>query len=148
MEFYSNFSYFTLDPTPCTICPVDQIVPTYYNATLIAQSPAISLVKSAAVSGSGQRRCDHVYITVTNTGNTTLSNVVVSDPMVGLTGDPIATLAAGRRTTASRNLHYYPNDIDAGKVTNSALVKQDRNAPDISQEQQQRTTPTGNTYIV
>jgi hypothetical protein len=31
---------------------------------------------------------------VTNTGNTTLTNVVVTDPMIGLTitGNPIATL--------------------------------------------------------
>jgi hypothetical protein len=34
---------------------------------------------------------------VTNTGNTTLTNVVVTDPMIGLTitGNPIATLAVG-----------------------------------------------------
>jgi hypothetical protein len=31
-----------------------------------------------------------------NTGNTTLTNVVVTDPMIGLiTGNPIATLAVG-----------------------------------------------------
>jgi hypothetical protein len=39
----------------------------------------------------------YVYFAVTNTGNTTLTNVVVTDPMIGLTitGNPIATLAVG-----------------------------------------------------
>jgi hypothetical protein len=45
---------------------------------------------------------------VTNTGNTTLTNVVVTDPMIGLTitGNPIATLAVGSKLGYQRNIHH------------------------------------------
>jgi hypothetical protein len=81
-------------------------------------------VKTAAVGGTGKVGCDYVYFAVTNTGNTTLTNVVV-DPMIGLTitGNPIATLAVGASSSAIKGTYTITQaDIDAGKVVNTALA--------------------------
>jgi hypothetical protein len=62
---------------------------------------------------------------VTNTGNTTLTNVVVTDPMIGLTitGNPIATLAVGASSSVIKGTYTITQaDIDAGKVVNTALA--------------------------
>ncbi len=108
--------------------------------TPVTQTPSIALVKTAAVGGTGILGNTITYtFTVTNTGNTTLTNVVVTDPMVGLTitGSPIATLAPGATNSTIKGTYVIIQaDIDAGKVTNSALVTakdpQNNNITDIS----------------
>ncbi|MFB0904786.1 MAG: hypothetical protein QMB11_10420, partial [Nonlabens sp.] len=60
---------------------------------------------------------------VTNTGNVTLTNVTVSDPVITITGGPI-TLAAGASDTSTFSGIYAITqaDIDAGVVYNLAIV--------------------------
>jgi hypothetical protein len=63
---------------------------------------------------------------VTNTGNTTLTNIVVTDPMPGLTltGNPIASLAVGAFSSVITGTYTITQaDINAGNVTNSTLAK-------------------------
>jgi uncharacterized repeat protein (TIGR01451 family) len=60
----------------------------------LTQNPSIALVKTAAVGGTGKVGDVITYtFAVTNTGNTTLTNVV-TDPMIGLTitGNPLQRL--------------------------------------------------------
>jgi uncharacterized repeat protein (TIGR01451 family) len=82
-------------------------------------------VKTAAVGGTGKVGDVITYtFAVTNTGNTTLTNVV-TDPMIGLTitGNPIATLAVGASSSAIKGTYTITQaDIDAGKVVNTALA--------------------------
>ena len=117
--------------------------------TIISQTSEIALVKTASVSGTGNIGDVITYIfTITNIGNTTLTNVVVTDPMVGLTffGSPIATLLTGATAITIANYTITQADIDAGNVTNSALVtaKQPNgiNVTDISGTSNDNDTPT------
>jgi hypothetical protein len=91
------------------------------------------LVKTARVSGAGALGDVITYIfTVTNTGNATLTNVVVTDSMVAITGSPIASLAPGTKAIAIATYTISQADIDAGSVTNSATVTaKDPNGKDV-----------------
>lgn len=63
---------------------------------------------------------------VTNTGNVTLSNVVVTDPLPGLSAispASVATLAPGDSTTFTATYAVTYEDILAGGVLNRALVE-------------------------
>ncbi|MEN9908689.1 MAG: hypothetical protein RLZZ540_1838, partial [Bacteroidota bacterium] len=127
------------DPTPCVTCPVNPSCVTC-TATPIVQTNSIALVKTAVVGGTGVLGDVITYtFSVTNTGNTTLHNVVVTDPMTGLviSGSPIASLAPGVTNTSIKGTYVITQaDVNAGKVTNSALVTakdpQNNNITDIS----------------
>lgn len=65
--------------------------------------------------------------TVTNTGNTILRNVAVTDALASVTPDPvgaftIGTLAPGASTAVYADYAVTPGDINAGKVDNSATA--------------------------
>ncbi|WP_395658465.1 hypothetical protein [Nocardioides sp.] len=66
-------------------------------------------------------------MTVTNTGNTVLTNVTITDPMLGLSGAPcVATLAVGASTTCPLLpplTHVVTSaDVAAGSVSNVAVA--------------------------
>jgi len=117
--------------------------------TTITQTPAVALVKTASVGGTGTLGDVITYtFTITNTGNATLTNVVVTDPMVGLiiTGSPIASLAAGASSSVITGTYTITQaDIDAGSVTNSATATSDEGATDISGTANDNDTPTTTT---
>ncbi|MDR6631856.1 putative repeat protein (TIGR01451 family) [Phyllobacterium sp. 1468] len=94
----------------------------------LAAGPALTIVKKAnAASGNVPGATLSYDFTITNTGNVTLSNVTVTDPLPGvvLQGQPIKSLAPGEvNTTAYRAIYTLKqSDIDAGSVENTAMVK-------------------------
>lgn len=100
------------------------------TTTTISQSPSIALIKSADISALSNPPVAGEIVTfrfaITNTGNVTLSNVLLNDPLVGLTvtPGPIVTLAPGA-TDNSTYVGTYAltqDDVDAGELTNQAAT--------------------------
>lgn len=100
---------------------------------------SIELVKSVDLSALSSPPAVGDTVTfgfaVTNSGPTTLRNIVISDPLPGLvlTGGPLASLAAGATdsTTFKATYKLTQADVDAGVLTNTATVTGDY-APDGS----------------
>ncbi len=104
-------------------------VVTYTNETI---DPHYSLKKettSTAKSGDGKYVLGETItykITVTNTGNVTLKNIVVTDELTGDTFDPIESLAPGRSVELTPTPYVVTEaDVKAGKVVNIATAKAD-----------------------
>ena len=81
------------------------------------------------VDGNGNQCADpgeliEYSFEVVNTGNLTLTNVTVTDPLVAVSGGPIV-LAPGQSDTTSFTASYAITqaDIDAGQVTNQATAE-------------------------
>ncbi len=101
--------------------------------TPIAAGPAITLDKQAGVP-SGNSAGDTVDYTflVTNTGNVTLTGIVVDDPLVGTVDCPTTTLAPTESTTCTATYTLTQADVDAGVVDNTATVTgTDPNGTDV-----------------
>ncbi|WP_423920222.1 beta strand repeat-containing protein [Frigoribacterium sp. 2-23] len=96
----------------------------------VAQSPAVSIAKSGVLAaGSTGVAGDTVNYTfgVRNSGNTTLTNVSVTDPLPGLSAvsygswpGATGTLAPGAQVTATASYKLTQNDVDKGSVANTA----------------------------
>ncbi|WP_081610482.1 DUF7507 domain-containing protein, partial [Mariniradius saccharolyticus] len=84
------------------------------------QSPALGIQKTVA-EGSYSAVGDvlNYTVTVTNTGNTTLSNVVVVDPLTGL-NQTIASLAPTASQSFNTTYSIVQSDLDNGSVANTA----------------------------
>ncbi len=101
--------------------------------------PALEVIKDGTLNSNGT--IDYV-ITVENTGNVNVSNIVVSDPIVGvLTYDPlddtdgdldIDLLAPGDFATVTATYTLTSDDIAAGEVVNTAVASgQDPSGSDV-----------------
>jgi uncharacterized repeat protein (TIGR01451 family) len=93
------------------------------NTVTVTQTPGITLTKTSTptnVTTAGQ------VITYTlvaqNTGNVTLTNVVVTDPMLPTLSCSAATLAPGATTTCTQTYTVTQADINAGSIYNTASV--------------------------
>jgi uncharacterized repeat protein (TIGR01451 family) len=84
------------------------------------QSPALGIQKTVAeTSYSAVGDVLNYTVVVTNTGNTTLSNVVVVDPLTGL-NQTIASLAPTASQSFNTSYTIVQSDLDNGSVGNTA----------------------------
>ncbi len=60
---------------------------------------------------------------VTNNGNVTLTNILVSDPIAIVTGSPIVSLSPGESRTLTASYTATQNDLNAGLVYNTATAR-------------------------
>ena len=89
--------------------------------------------------------------TVTNTGNVTLTDVMVTDPKVTVLGGPIGTLAVGASDSTTFTASYTIDqvDIDAGFVDNLAMVTgTDPNGDPVTDTDPDTVTLPGSPLIV
>ncbi|MBN2388535.1 MAG: sortase, partial [Anaerolineales bacterium] len=103
------------------------------HATL---NPALTLVKGYVgygdndTSGGITEGDDLNYtLTMTNTGNTTLTNVEVSDPDLTPTSQTCASVAPGATCELAGSYTVTQADVDAGSFTNTGVVTDDDVCP-------------------
>jgi uncharacterized repeat protein (TIGR01451 family) len=88
-------------------------------------SPGISLTKSSDISTFSSPGTLLIYhYLVTNTGNVTLTAVVVTDPMTGLSAIscPDSTLAPGQSETCTASYTVTQANVNAGGITNTGTA--------------------------
>jgi len=95
----------------------------------VPPTPGISLEKSVADSGDAGTEASlgetlTYAFAVTNTGNVPLTDVTVTDPVLGMDGVPcVATLAPGEsRTCPPRSYTVTAADLVAGRIHNTATA--------------------------
>ena len=82
--------------------------------------PGLSIAKSVSESNySAVGDILNYTIIITNTGNVTLTNIAVSDPLTGL-NQTVATLAPGASRTFNTTYSVVQNDLNAGIINNTA----------------------------
>jgi gliding motility-associated-like protein/uncharacterized repeat protein (TIGR01451 family) len=110
------------DPTPCTTCP---IIPTCTTCTIteLAQNPSMVIVKTSTTENySNVGDVLNYTIKITNNGNVTLNQIVVTDPLTGL-DSTLDKLEPGMSREYVQNYSVTQNDINNLSVTNIAYVK-------------------------
>ncbi|PPF91165.1 hypothetical protein C5C05_15885, partial [Clavibacter michiganensis] len=93
------------------------------------QTPSLSIVKSAdpgSIAKAGET-VDYSFV-ITNTGNVTMTDLMVNETQFSGTGAvtaisyPTRTLAPGASTTATASYVATQADVDAGSITNTATA--------------------------
>jgi LPXTG-motif cell wall-anchored protein/uncharacterized repeat protein (TIGR01451 family) len=102
-----------------------QLKPVPSNEAIVPgeQRPGLSMVKSPdvdEVTAVGQNV--RYRFAVTNTGNTTLQNIAVTDAKVPRVACPTTVLAPGGSTTCTATYTVTRADIEAGRLTNVATA--------------------------
>ena len=114
-------TYPVTPPTPA--CPTCTVTPAIQN-------PGITVTKDGAYADTNADgkvnvgdRINYTFV-VTNTGNVTLTNVVITDPNATMVGGPLATLAPGASNGTTFTAYHILTqaDIDNRGVFNLATV--------------------------
>jgi len=92
------------------------------ETTPIEQNPSISVAKNSPTDAFTLDAVVTYTFDVVNTGDVTLTNVVVDDEIVGLVDCPVTTLAPGESVNCSGDYVVTQADIDAGNRNNLATV--------------------------
>ena len=129
-EVVNSASVIGTSPTAVVVSDIsgDTITNNTPTVTDLCQAASLALVKVGTYDdGDCTSEVGDVItyaFSVTNTGNVTLTNVVVADPLVTMLGGPIASLAPGAIDTASYTASYIitQQDIDAGVFSNQATA--------------------------
>ncbi|MDN3205969.1 DUF7507 domain-containing protein, partial [Algoriphagus sediminis] len=118
-------------------------VETSDSATILAiQSPGIDLTKTADLNIYDAVGEVITYtLTVTNSGNLTIDNVVVTDPLTGLSDD-IGTMIPGQIEVVTATYTVTQGDLDNGSITNDAEVSGVAADQTAVSDQAQVTTPS------
>jgi uncharacterized repeat protein (TIGR01451 family) len=91
--------------------------------TAITPAPSVTLQKHAAAPSGVVAGATILYsLVVTNTGNVTLTNIAINDPLVGTVTCPATTLDPNGQVTCTVMYAMTQDDIDAGVVVNQASV--------------------------
>ncbi|GAB3312298.1 hypothetical protein GCM10027298_37400 [Epidermidibacterium keratini] len=119
------------------------------TTTTFDRTPSLSLDKQAGPvqdsNGDGRvnegDEIDYSFV-ITNTGNVTITDVAVDDPMVGAVACPITTLQPGESTTCTATYTLTQDDVDAGVVDNAATVSgQDPAGDPVESNGSETSTP-------
>ncbi|MDX6191680.1 Ig-like domain-containing protein [Flavobacterium sp. Fl-318] len=101
------------------------------KATIFVEVPAIAIIKTAVFNdenGNGYANAGETityYFKITNTGNTALTNVTVSDPLpnILMTGTPISLQPDEVNDTAYKGSYVITqSDINSKRISNQATV--------------------------
>jgi len=112
------------------------------------QSPGLVVTKTASPATYSAVGDVITYtIVVENTGNVTVSNVAVSDPLTGLNA-MIASLAPGASETYTQTYSITQADLDAGSVVNTVSVSGDGPGEDPVTDDDEETVTAEQSPVV
>nr|WP_121271456.1 Ig-like domain-containing protein [Pedobacter schmidteae] len=117
------------DPAPIPGAPVDPGCPKC-TITPVEQKGAVALVKTVTNAGTGENgafvlgnQIEYTF-TVTNTGNVSLKDLILSDPLLNKLNITIpGVILPGQSVSHVEKYTITAADVVAGKVTNQAVIK-------------------------
>ena len=135
-----------VDPTDKTTKPVTPDVSEEIKVPL-EQKPGIAVVKEAnsklTEPAEAGQEIEYTF-TVHNTGNMVLNNVVLNDPLAGITPNSfnVGTMQPGEQQVFTATYAITEADIDAEKVVNQATVKGSYGDPTTPKDIEDPSGPT------
>ncbi|NVJ87247.1 MAG: DUF11 domain-containing protein, partial [Algoriphagus sp.] len=122
LDLGSIFNTATVTGTP----PVgNDVTDTDTETIAVGQKPLIEITKTADIDPYGLGDIITYTFTVKNTGNVTLTNITVTDPLSGLSAvspTSLASLAPGATAEFTATYTTTQTDMDAGSISNTATV--------------------------